>query len=84
MQSFEVAWLRWLWLMIVMGVALIAALVLGFYVAGRSQPPAEPARRENAAEPTRPVPLLLTFLYIGIAIFMIGYVLYVWLGGVTY
>jgi hypothetical protein len=84
MQGFEVAWLRWLWLMIGMGAGLIAVLVLGFYVAGRSQPPAQPASPEKGEGPAPPVPLLLTLLYIAIAVFMIAYVLYVWLGGVTY
>ena len=42
MQALEVAWLRWLFVAIVAGLALTLALFLGFYSAARRRPSGDP------------------------------------------
>ena len=89
MHAIEMSWLRWLFVMVVAGLAVTLALVLGFYQAarGRSEDSTAEELEEYAAGiqvARRPIPLLLVLLFVGMALYMIGYVVYVWQAGVRY
>lgn len=88
-MPFDIIWLRWLFLMLLGGSVLAVALYLGFYLPSRPTHPRDEGEEfeEYAAgirQANRPIPPLLIMLFVGMAIFIIGYVVYVWLGGVTY
>ena len=86
MQAVEVNWLRWLFVMILAGIALAVVYYLGFYLPGR--PDAFEQKPEELEEypaglqaGSHPIPAILWMLYIGMAIFIIAYGVYVWKTG---
>ena len=87
MQANEVSWLRWLYIMILSGLGTALAFFLGFYLAARPSPRPEGELEEFPRDikiGRGKIPLLLILLFIGIGIYMIVYLLYVSLAGVSY
>lgn len=89
MQSFEVNWLRWLYVMSISGTVLAIALYLGFYLTSLPRPSeSQEERTEEFAAgirvANRRIPALLILLYIGIFIFIVAYMLFMWFGDVSY
>jgi hypothetical protein len=88
MQAFHINWLRWLFVMIVAGLALAYALYLGFYAPMRKDAPKHnPEELEAFPQDIKagslPIPGLLWWIYIGTFVFIIAYILYIWLGRVS-
>ncbi len=80
MQTFEVHWLQWLFVGVLIGVTLVAFLYLGFFVPNLPARPGEKAEREQfpvGIEVTnRGIPPVLLLLYLIFFIFAIAYVAY--------
>jgi heme/copper-type cytochrome/quinol oxidase subunit 2 len=89
MQAFEVLWVRWLLIMVLLGMGIAVSLFLGFYLPSRARALSDQEEKteEFPAEirtANRPIPLFLWLIYVGIFIFIIVYSLYMWLSHVSY
>jgi hypothetical protein len=89
MIGFDVLWLRWLFIMVVAGLGITLLLFLGFYLDSRRRSLAEQEKEmEEFAGDIRMargrVPFLLIVVYVGMAVFVVAYVLFVWRGGISY
>lgn len=88
MQSFAVNWLRWLYVMSFVGIGFVVLIVLGFYWPSLPHRPLQEVEPEEYAAgisvTNRGVPLILVLLYIGVFLYIITYVIYVWRAGVRH
>jgi len=78
MQSFEVIWLQWLFVMVITGLGMALLFFLGFYVAARPGRPDEKEEIEQYPQGIQArrgrIPAVMWILYIGIAVFIIAYI----------
>jgi hypothetical protein len=88
MQAFEVNWLRWLVVMSASGIVLAIAVYLGFYLPSLpGRPASEKPAEEYAAGirvMNRGIPPILILVYVGMFIFIVAYMIYVWVAKISF
>lgn len=89
MTIFDVNWLRWYYIMILAGVAIVITLILGFYLTNLpGRPPGKSERTEGypgvLEETPRGIPALLVVFYVAMSFYLVGHALLIWLTGASF